>query len=62
MVHTGRGCIVRPPYVRRVLGAVAVLALLAAGYAGMQLWPTSHATSSAQHPVVYDCPSAGAHC
>jgi len=50
--------------IRRIAGAVAVAALLAAGYAGAHFLPTTHAASNTQngHQVVWDCPSIGTHC
>ncbi len=50
--------------IRRIAGAIAVAALLATGYAGMQLAPSIHATTSAaSHSQMADyCPSATTHC
>lgn len=64
MIHAGGGSMMRPSRARRVLGAFAVVALLTAGYAGMQLAPTIHATvSAASHgQLAIGCPSSEAHC
>jgi hypothetical protein len=54
----------RPSW-KRIVGLLAVPALLIAGYAGIQLAPMAHATTSgnAQHgQFVIECPSSGAHC
>ncbi|MGE5335421.1 MAG: hypothetical protein ACM3N4_12020 [Nitrososphaerota archaeon] len=52
------------PIVRRLSYFLAGLALLAAGYAGMQLAAPSHATAgaSANGGLVIECPSIAMHC
>ncbi len=54
----------KSPRTRKVLGAFAILALLAAGYAGMQLAPAIHATAStvSHGQQAIQCPSTTTHC
>lgn len=53
------------PHLKGLVSLVAVLAMLVAGYVGMQLAPTIHATASSvsQRTQLADmCPSAAYHC
>ena len=53
------------PRSRRIFFALAGLAIAVAGYAGMTLTPSSHATASragAHGPVVEVCPGTIYHC
>lgn len=66
MLHsTEKGKIaVNKSLIRRIAGAIAVAALLAAGYAGMQLAPTIHATTSAvsHSQIAGSCVAGYEHC
>jgi hypothetical protein len=52
-------------HLQGIVRLLAVLAVLTAGYAGMRLAPTLHATASHVVPhtqLAIECPSATAHC
>lgn len=52
-------------HIQGIVRLLAVLAVLAAGYAGMRLVPTLHATASHAVPhtqLAIECPSGLTHC